>query len=146
MFYEKTLSVHYLIDGVLTVVPTRLLFEQSEDDLMNIHYEVLLENHRFISKASNDTEFAIKNLQKILPKNIKIASCQSCRYGNFCPYGDNDNEVFCLKDIEVYDRNDVVEIFSSNTDLEIRKRKLLDFCPYYKPISLKEYYTYNDWA
>ncbi|MBU8878817.1 hypothetical protein BGM26_07410 [Bacillus sp. FJAT-29790] len=146
MLIEKTLSVYYLIDDMLTVIPTKVFYEQSEDDeLKNIHYEIYLERQRFISKASDVTELAIKNLQKVLPKNIRIASCQSCRYGNFCPYGDNDNEVFCLKDIEIKDKNDVCEIFSSNTALEKRRRNLLDFCPNYKPISLEKYYTYNDW-
>ncbi|MEQ6353698.1 hypothetical protein ABNX05_03645 [Lysinibacillus sp. M3] len=84
------------------------------------------------------------NLQKVLLQIIKIASCQSCRYGNFCPFVDIDNEVFCLKDIEVNDKRDVCDVFSSHTSLEKRRRHLLDFCPNYMPIS-EEYYTYNDW-
>lgn len=146
MLVEKTLSVNYLIDETLTVIPTKIFYVQLEDDeLKDVHYEFFLGNQHFVSKASDVTELAIKNLQKVLPKNIKIASCQSCRYGNFCPYGDKDNEVFCLKDVEVSNQNDVCKIFLLGTDLEKRRRHLLDFCLNYKPISPKEQYTYNDW-
>lgn len=146
MLVEKTLSVNYLINDALTVIPTKVSYEQLQDDeLKNIHYEVFLENQHFISKASDVTELAVKNLQKALPKNMKIASCQSCRYGNFCPYGDHDNEVFCFKDVAIFDRNDVCEIFSLGIDLKKRTRHLLDFCQNYKPICPKECYTYNDW-
>lgn len=145
LLIEKNLSVNYLIDDILTAIPTKVFYVQVEDDeLKDIHYEFFLGDHHFISKASDVTELAIKNLQKVLPKNIIIASCQSCRYGNFCPYGDNDNEVFCLKGIEIFNKNDVCEFFSLGKDVE-RRRHLLDFCQNYKPISPKEQYTYNDW-
>lgn len=146
MLVEKTLSVNYLIDDTLTVIPTKVFYVPLEDDaLKDIHYEIFLGNQHFISKASDVTELAIKNLQKVLPKNIKIASCQSCRYGNFCPYGDQDNEVFCLKDIEIFAKKDVCGFFSLGTDVEKRRRHLLDFCQNYKQLSPKEQYTYNDW-
>ena len=146
MLKEQILLVNYLNNGVLSVIPTKVCYELSiDEEIKNIHYEMIIENQRFISKTSNVTELAIKNLQKILPENIKIACCQSCRYGNFCPYGDNENEVFCLKDMRINNKNDVCDIFSLNENYKAWSRKLLDFCTNYKPISKNEYYTYNDW-
>lgn len=151
---ENILNVNYIIDGILSVIPTKMIYEKSnKDEIKNIHYEINFENYCFKSNTYDDTEFAIKNLQQVLPQNISIACCQSCRHGNFCPYGDNDNEMFCLKDMIYNNKSDVCEIFdtcenySKNYDfLRTRRRKLLDFCTDYKPISYNEYYTYNDWG
>ena len=84
-----------------------------------------------------------------LPKNIDILCCQSCRYGNFCPFGDNDNEIYCLKGFTFKDKSDVCTWFSKSfSDWEAlakHKRPLLHYCKSYKPIREKEFYTYNDW-
>lgn len=125
-----------------------MFYEQSdENEMRNIHYEINSGKYNIISEIYNNTEYAILYLQKVLPTNINIACCQSCRHGNFCPYGDNDNEVFCFNDITPNNKYDVCEVFSENSIfLKKRSRKLLDFCIEYKPISHDEYYTYNSWG
>lgn len=145
---EDILMVNYIIDGMLYVIPTKMIYEQlNEDEIRNIHYEINFENHFVITNVCNYTEGSIINLQRVLPKNIIVACCQSCRYGNFCPYGDNDNEIFCLKNMTPKNKSDVCKIFIENYDsLTGRSRRLLDFCTDYKPISHNEYYTYNDWG
>lgn len=144
---EEILLVHYIIDGILTEVPTNMLYEQSdEDERRSIHYEVNFGNQHLISCSADDTEFAVKNLKRVLPTNIMIACCQSCRHGNFNPYGDYDNEIFCLKDMTYNNKMEVCEIFSEKYDLlKARRRKLLDFCSDFMPLFDEEYYTYNDW-
>ncbi|WP_010074051.1 hypothetical protein [Clostridium cellulovorans] len=76
--------------------------------------EINLGEYAIITQAHTEIEYAIKYLQKALPSNISIACCQSCRYGNFCPYGDNDNEVFCFKNLTPQNKADVCEIFSQD--------------------------------
>ncbi len=144
---EHILQVIYLIDGIQTVIPTKVIYNQSnENELQDIHFEIHFEKNKIISKKSCNTEEAIINLQRVLPQNINIACCQSCIYGNFCPFGDCDNEVFCLKDMTPNNKNDVSDFFLRNQDsLNGKSRKLLDYCTDYKPISDKECYTYNDW-
>ncbi|WP_404427821.1 hypothetical protein LG296_07340 [Ureibacillus chungkukjangi] len=142
----RIILVNYLIDDKLSTLPTKALTERTIDgELEIIQYEVFLENQHVISKISNVTELGVKNFQKALPKNIRIAACQTCRYGNFSPYGDNDNEIFCLIDFDFKNKSEVCEIFSDASNLEKRRQHLLDFCSNYKPISLADYYTYNDW-
>ena len=142
------LNVNYLIDGKLSIKQTKMFYEQlNEDEMKNIHFEVQLNNHRIYSKSSDSIEYGIKYLQKQLPDNVNIACCQSCRHGNFNPIGDIENQLFCLKDKTICNRNDVVEIFSKqDIDLETRRRKLLDFCNDFQPIAHNEKYTYNDWG
>ncbi len=142
---EKIFHVNYIIDGILSVIPTKMIFEQlNEDEIQSIHFELDLGNRQFVSNSSDVTELAIVNFQQILPSNINIACCESCRHGNFCPFGDNDNEVFCFKDLSFSNKMDVCDFFNNNYP-EDRIRKLLDYCTDYKSIT-NEYYTYNDWG
>ena len=145
MLNEQIIPVNYVIEEQLQVIPTKVSYVYIEDELKTIRYEVTIKGKRFISKAADVTEYGIKNLQKSLPETIKIVSCQTCRYGHFNPYGDNDNEIFCLKDIQPHNLVELREIFSTGADLENRKRHLLDYCSKYRPISLKDCFTYNDW-
>lgn len=142
-----TLHVHYIINGKNTTLPTRVSYEQVDEfEFQNILLEVQMRDEIIRSSLSDSMEYAVKYLQKHLPADVTITCCQSCRYGNFNPYGDHENEIFCLKDKNLRHRDDVVEIFSNrDSSLRQRSRRLLDYCQDYKPISHSETYTYNDW-
>lgn len=148
---KVVLNVNYLVDGVLTVIPTTMFYEEvykeiNDKEIPNIYFEINIGQASIKSKLAAYIEYAIINLQESLPSNIKIVCCQSCRYGNFCPYGNNDNEIYCFKDTVIKSKSDLCDYFSNN--LEIigqRIKKLLDCCDEYKPVSYDEYYTYNDW-
>lgn len=144
---KVVLNVNYMVGSILTLIPTNMFYEQPDDEqIQNIYFELNLGEGNIKSKVCTDFEYAIKYLQKSLPANINLACCQSCRHGNFCPYGDSDNEIFCFKDIVINSKHDVCEYFSNNSAfINERSRKLLDFCTEYKPILYDQYYTYNDW-
>ncbi|MDF2856987.1 MAG: hypothetical protein K0Q87_2838 [Neobacillus sp.] len=117
-----------------------------EDEFRKVHFEVEVEKQHVQSKKSDIMEVAIKNLQKALPANIRLAGCISCKHGNFNPFGDVENEIFCLKDKTLHNREDVVEIFSNQVEsMSPRSRSLLDFCKEFEPIAKIGKYTYNDW-
>lgn len=143
-----TLNVNYIIDGKISMKPTQMFYEKlDEDEMQNIHFKVQLNNQHIHSKSHSSVEYAVKYFQKALPDNMSITCCQSCRHGNFNPFGDLENEIFCLKDTSFCNRDDVVTNFLNREQtLESRRRKLLDFCKDYKPISDDEKYTYNDWG
>lgn len=144
---EKILEVNYLVDGKLFVIPTKVIHDKSnENEAEKVYYEIKWRNLNIISEASTVTEIGILNLQKSLPKNMELMCCQSCRNGNFSPYGDVDNEIFCLKDIIIEDKNDVLDFFIINSELaKNRSRKLLYYCSDYQAILESQYYTYNNW-
>lgn len=144
---ENIVNINYIINGFASVFPTKMVYEQKNGDkLRNIYFEINFGERNIISKQCDMMEYAIAYLQNALPKNISIACCISCRYGNFCPYGGNDNEIFCLKDFMPKDKYDVCNIFSETFILiEARKRILLDFCDEFKPITDIDFSTYNDW-
>ena len=89
-------------------------------------------------------EFAVIDFQKALPKNIQIAGCQACRHGNFCPYGDNENEIYCLKDYQPKNKMDVADIINNDKIFALPKHELLYCCEEYQKID-ETYYNYNDW-
>lgn len=142
-----TLNVNYIIDGKISMKPTQMFYEiLDEDEMQNIHFEVQLNNQHIHSNSHSSAEYAVKHFQKALPDNISIACCQSCQNGNFNPFGDLENEIFCLKDMTLCNQAEAVTIFLNREQtFDSRSRKLLDFCKDYKPIS-DEKYTYNDWG
>lgn len=144
---EHTVNVHYITDGKMSVLPTKILYKQiDEDEFRNIHCKISINNDYIQSKESSSFEVAIRYLQKELPNNIRIACCQSCQHGNFNPFGDVENEIFCLKEVPLQNPDDVVNFFCEQfTTYHKRSRKLLDYCTDYKPICAAEKYTYNDW-
>ncbi|MCM3006126.1 hypothetical protein [Priestia koreensis] len=144
---ENIIHVHYDIGESIMVIPTKMVYKQLEAEIHSVQFQ-LHTNHQFIqSEACDSIEYAVKHLQKNLPVNMKVVCCQSCRHGNFNPFGDVENEIFCLKDQTLVDKKDVVDIFSNqDPSFGKRSRKLLDFCEDYKPIDEHKTYTYNDWG
>jgi len=122
--------------------------KDTEYDLDIFQLQITINDVKYISSKSFDCmEYAIINLQKQLPNNIHIVCCQSCKYGNFCPYGDAENEIFCLIDYNPKDKMDVANIFTEFwAEKEVLQRnELLYWCEKYQKIN-NDYFTYNDWA
>ncbi len=144
---ETTIAITYISNGIFLEVPTKMLFRKCMDEACrDIHFEVLLDNNVIKSKASHSMEYAIAYLQKQLPEGIAIACCQSCRYGNFCPLGDMENEIFCFKGISADSREAILKVFIEKPDLLTdRSRNLLSICGAFMPINERNHYTYNSW-
>lgn len=89
-------------------------------------------------------EDAFANLQKQLPKNVWIASCVTCCYGNMCPVGNAPDEVFCTKDVSVSEPRDLWYYTEDKNEREKRSRKFTDYCDDFN-YQTKDFYTYNDY-
>ena len=151
------LDVKYLLEGVLTSTPTKMFYEyldEYEDEFKSIYLEVEIENKNIQSEISSSLEMSIQSLEYNLPDNVHVACCQSCKYGNFNPFGDQENEIFCFKGLEIHSKEDVVNlVLGTNSeqvdgfDILDRKRPLLHFCKDYEAIlPNNEQYAYNDWV
>ncbi len=93
---------------------------------------------------SETTEDALILLAKSLPEGWKIKSCFSCRFGNFCPVGDCDNELFCVTDFEPKESCDLWHVTEDVVERNSRRRTLFDYCDFYKE-QTECYYTYSDY-
>lgn len=113
-----------------------------EPDSMSVTVEY--ESKKYWSTPPCHTwEAAFASLQKSLPEGIKIKSCLTCRHGNFCPYGNESGEIFCLKNDKPKNKLDVCDLLNGDKDLDQKRKEISFVCPDYKEQS-EGYYTYND--
>ncbi|MFJ7886776.1 hypothetical protein ACIQYL_01655 [Lysinibacillus xylanilyticus] len=60
-----TLNVKYILDGKITVITTKMFYEELyEDEFQSISFEVKLHNRLIKSKISDSIEYPVKYLQK----------------------------------------------------------------------------------
>jgi len=110
-----------------------------DNDLAKVEL-VVAEN--IIEVSGDCTESVFMKLSKALPDGYEIHSCYTCRYGNFCPYGDQDNQIFCINDFEPKCKGDILFIFQDEEEMKKRRRTLFDVCSGFKPCS-DDYWTYK---
>ena len=110
----KTVQINLLIDGKLCTHDIKKIIHgyNAEEELDIFQLKLNLNNKEYLNnRVFYIMELAIIDLHEQFPNNVKIACCQTCQYGNFCPYGDCENEIFCLLNHLVKDRGDVVDLF-----------------------------------
>lgn len=128
------------------IVPIQIIYDDDEEAVNPISEIDLIYNG--IEYKGNGVDYlwvdTFEDLQSNLPKGIKIACCMTCRYGNMCPYGNMQNQLYCTKDLIIESKEDMCNIFNS-TDLD-KERKVSSF--YYCEDFIyqsNDYYTYNDY-
>ena len=87
-------------------------------------------------------ESIFMELSKILKDKYEIHSCYTCKYGNFCPTGDIDTEIFCVNDFEPKCKSDLYFVTEDREERKKRSRTLFDVCESFQPCS-DDYYTYK---
>lgn len=108
-----------------------------------------------ISLVYNNTEYygegvdylltdTFADLQSKLPQNVKLACCMTCCYGNMCPYGNEVNKLFCLKEKSLRNKSDVCEIFDNGNTPEKCVVSSYGYCEGFV-YQNDEIYTYNDY-
>ena len=88
---------------------------------------------------------AFVDLQKQLPEGVIIKSCLSCRYGNQCSVGNEPNELFCTKDVEIKQAEDLWLYTEDESERKKRSRSYSYVCEDWKE-QAEDYFTYNDFA
>jgi len=143
---SKIKTIHISRNGKLQscILEKSILSYNEEAELNCIKLKITVDGVEYVSsKEFTGLEYAVIDIQKQLPDFMKIACCQTCKYGNFCPFGDVENEIFCFMAHTPKDKMDVVDIFSTACD-GLPKHDLLFWCRNYQMIT-DGYYTYNDW-
>jgi len=70
----------------------------------------------------------LADLQMKLPKDVMLACCMTCRHGNMCPYGNEENQLICTKGITITSKDDMLDLFDQTDPFEERAVASLDFC------------------
>ena len=102
----------------------------------------LIVDENIIEISGDCTESVFRKLSQKISNRYEIHSCYTCRYGNFCPYGDKDNEIFCINDFEPKCKEEVLFIFQDEEEMKKRKRTLFDICSGFKHCS-DDYWYYK---
>ncbi len=107
-------------------------------------FEIMLENKKYysekVSVIHNEDEYLLFSLNKALPENTKIVCCNTCRFGNFSPYGGSD--IFCFKTINVDGFRDKLDVLDNFTDEVLDSRHTFNYyCDHFEPQN--ESYVYN---
>ncbi len=130
-----------------TLVDAEIQYDDDED-IVNPFSEIniVYNNTEYVG---NGTDYLLTDtfadLQSKLPPDVKLACCMTCCYGNMCPYGNEINNLFCLKDKIITDKKDVCKIFDRNDAFEKYEVFSYGYCDDFVYQSNK-FYTYNDYS
>lgn len=129
-----------------TAVPIQISYDDSEDAVnpeseINLSYNNMLYRGKGTDYLWTDT-FA--DLQSKLPQDIKLACCMTCRYGNMCPYGNTENQLFCTKDLTITCKEDMCSLFDNTNPFEERAVASFAYCDNFV-YQKDDCYTYNDY-
>lgn len=129
-----------------TMAPMEIAYDDSEV-VTNPEAEITL-LYKGIEYKGRGTDFlwtdTIADLQSKLPNDVKFACCMTCRHGNLCPFGNEENQLFCTKDIEITNKEDMCDLFIQTDPFEDRAVTSFNFCEDFVYQS-DDYYTYNDY-
>ena len=129
-----------------TSVPVEITYEDKEI-VTNPKSQISL-IYGGVEYVGNGTDYlwadALADLERKLPKDVKIACCMTCRYGNMCPYGNEENVLFCTKDLTITSKEDMISLFNETNPFEERSVASFDYCDDFS-FQCDYYYTYNDY-
>ena len=137
-----------LIESQITLIsqtdiilsPIRISYNDDEVEITLIYngseYRVTGNDHLWMD--------AFADLQRMLPSNTQIACCMTCQHGNMCPYGNEENRLYCTKDAIINSKDDVIALIDKDTAFFERKVSAINFCDNFVYQS-KDCYTYNDY-
>ncbi len=129
-----------------TMVPIVITYDDSEvianpQSEINLLYKGIEYNGYGADYLWTDT---LADLQTKLPKDVTLACCMTCRHGNMCPYGNEENQLICTKGITITSKEDMLNLFDQTDPFEERAVTSLDICEDFVCQS-DDYYTYNDY-
>ena len=140
---QYDVNVLFSVDKEDVVLPLHVWQNDEVEDSPNRRICATINGLEYSSENTETMEKAVLDLVQKLPKNYKIKTCQSCRHGNFCPIGDCDNEIFCVKDFEPKQKSDLFFVTEDANERAKRSHTLFDTCSEYKAMK-RGYYTYNE--
>lgn len=132
--------------GEKVIVPMQICWDDNENDA-NSRCEICVA-YNGVKYYGKGTDYlwvdAFAQLQKNLPSGIELACCMTCRYGNMCPYGNKENQLFCTKDLNIVDKMQLCNLIDETYKFFDREVFSYHYCDDFLYQS-DDYYTYNDY-
>lgn len=130
-------------NGVIEI-PIQHRAANANDDNMQITIVVTIQGKKMCFDAET-TEEVLTKFAKSLPVGWRIQSCLSCRYGQLCPVGNTDNELFCVTEFEPKEIRDLWHVTEDDGERKKRSRNLFNLCDQYMP-QTSTYFTYSNYC
>ncbi len=144
-WYETAKLRHIILETTSGDVQVEIEMQETKEPIVKYGCALSYKKHRYESRKKEYISRAMASLQKKLPNGVSIKCCLTCVHGNQCPYGNDEYEVFCMKDHVIRDKLDLVDLIAQDHDLFFEKNRLItDICDDFSPQS-DEQYTYNDY-
>jgi hypothetical protein len=115
-------KVPLLTSNGKTIVPMEITYDDSEV-IANPQSEITLLYNGMEYKGCGDDYLwidTLADLQTKLPKDVTLACCMTCRHGNMCPYGNEENQLICTKGITITSKEDMLNLFDQTDPFEER--------------------------
>lgn len=135
---KKKYSLYLKSTNKLFTIDTEYQFDE-DNDIAKLKLSIDGED---IEITDCCTEGVFSKLSEKLKGKYEIYSCYTCRYGNFCIFGDQDNEIFCINDFEPKSKTDLIPVMTDKKEIEKRVRTLFHVCDSHM-ICCDDYYTYK---
>lgn len=128
------------------VVPVWVEYDKEYDDATTMTITIEYKGKVFTAHGEEYPWMdAFIRLQKNLPNDVRIKGCVNCRHGNMCPVGNSPYEVFCTKDVEIKQAQDLWEYTETHEQRSKRSREYTQVCEDYIKQS-KDFFTYTDYT
>ena len=129
-----------------TTVPIQISYVDSKEAIypaseINLIYKNVSYQGKGTDLLWTDT-FA--DLQVKLPQDVTLACCMTCKHGNMCPFGSEENLLFCTKDVIIRNKSDVCDLFINDDAFGKREVVACGFCDNYVH-QTDDFSTYNDY-
>ncbi len=142
---EINTNINLIDSTVVLKTPAIIKLDEIDNDKMSVEITIKYNQIEYIGKGTDYLWVdAFVDLQKKLPKHVKIACCMTCKHGNMCPFGNIPRELYCTKYLNIYDKLDLCEKFNKYNLYENNKTLCDSYCDSYESQN-KDYYTYNDY-
>ena len=126
-----------------SIAPMQIVYD--DENTADVICDVTYHGNTYQGRArENYWASAFADLQSRFPQDVKLACCMSCRHGNMCPYGNDEQELFCTKDLIIRSKNDMCDLFDNTDPFLNRMVRPYDWCDNFEHQSDANY-TYNDY-
>ncbi len=136
-----TLPIH-TPNGMLEVLVRHRIVDEDGPNMW-VSICAVLQGRTMCFDAETTAE-ALIQFDKALPSGWHIKCCLSCRYGNFCPVGNADCQLFCVTEFEPKEIRDLWYVTENDAERCKRSRNFFHLCDRYMPQS-SHYFTYSDY-
>jgi len=129
-----------------TAVPARIIYDDDEEVADSVSEIVITYNGKEYRGRGIDHLWVdtFADLQCQLPSDVQIACCMTCRHGNMCPFGNEENQLFCTKGLFFNNKLDLCDRF---IELNLYVERAVTVCNYCCDFiyQSEDHFTYSDY-